>query len=109
MASGEMVSDGIARPYKTINYAQTDAIAVFFSNELNWSDWTLNLGIRYEDIQGSVDNKLSSAVATNDQSVAAPGLGIHKQLTPSVGIWQESIRDSRRLVLANRVLSRRRV
>ena len=86
MASGNMVSDGIARPYKTNNYAQTDAIAIFVSNELNWLDWTLNLGIRYEDIQGSVDNKLSGAVSTNDQSVTAPGLGVHKQLTPAVGI-----------------------
>ena len=86
MLSGEMISDGISRPYKTNNYAQTEAIALFVANEVSWSDWTLNVGVRYEDIQGSVDNKLSDVVSSNEQTVTAPGLGVHKQLTGSLGL-----------------------
>ena len=86
MLSGEMISDGIPRPYKTNNYARTEAVALFVANEVSWSNWTVNVGVRYEDIQGSVDNKLSDVVSKNDQTVTAPGLGIHKQLTESIGL-----------------------
>ncbi len=85
MRAQNLVSDGIARPLKTNNYAQTDAFAVWLSNDISWSSWTLNVGVRHEDISGSVDDKLAGTLLENTQSITAPGLGLHKQLTESLG------------------------
>ena len=87
MRTGKLISDGISRPFKTNNYAQTEAVAVFFSDEITFSDWTINLGMRYEDIDGSVDNKLTGVLSENSQSMTAPGLGVYKQVTESTGVF----------------------
>ena len=86
MRSGEMLSDGIPRPFKTNNYAKSDAIAVAISDEISWSDWTVNVGVRHEDINGLVDNKLAGEVNENSQSITAPGLGVYRKLTDSLGL-----------------------
>ena len=86
MRSGELVSDGIARPAKVINYAETDAIALYLQDEITKGDFTLSLGVRYEDIQGSVDNRITDALSSNNQSILAPGAGGHYQLTQSIGL-----------------------
>ena len=86
MTSGNLVSDGIDRPSKVVNYAETDAIALYLQEEFSRGDLTLSLGIRYEDIQGSVDNKLTDSTTSNKQSILAPGAGFHYQLTDKIGL-----------------------
>jgi Fe(3+) dicitrate transport protein len=86
MRSGVMLSDGLARPFKTNNYAHTKAYALSISDDITWSDWTLNLGVRHEDIEGSVDNKLLDVITENSQSITAPGLGLHRQLTEKMSL-----------------------
>jgi Fe(3+) dicitrate transport protein len=86
MTDGELLSDGIARLSKVVNYAETDAIALYLQEELSRGPLTINLGLRYEDVQGSVDNKLTGSVTSNSQSILAPGAGIHYQLTESIGL-----------------------
>ena len=86
MTSGTLVSDGIARPFKTNNYAQTDAFALSVSDDISWSDWTFNIGVRHEDISGSVDNKLLDTLAENAQTITTPGVGVYRQLTDSLGV-----------------------
>ena len=86
MTSGTFVSDGIARPFKTNNYAQTDAFALAVSDDISWSDWTFNIGVRHEDISGSVDNKLLDKLAENVQTITTPGVGVYRQLTDSLGV-----------------------
>ena len=86
MRSGDMQSDGIPRPYKTNNYAKSEAVAISISDEITWSDWTFNVGVRHEDINGIVDNKLLGEVTENNQSITAPGLGIYRKLTDSIGL-----------------------
>jgi len=86
MRSGAMLSDGLARPFKTNNYAHTKAYALSISDDITWSDWTLNLGVRHEDIEGSVDNKLLDVMTENSQSITAPGLGLHRQLTEKMSL-----------------------
>lgn len=86
MTSGSLVSDGIARPSKVINYAETDAIAIYLQDKFTRGDLTLSLGLRYEDIEGSVDNKLTDSVTSNAQSIVAPGAGVHYQLSDKIGV-----------------------
>ena len=86
MTSGTMVSDGITRSFKTNNYAQTDALALSVSDDISWSDWTFNIGVRHEDISGSVDNKLLDKLAENTQTITTPGFGVYRQLTDSLGV-----------------------
>jgi Fe(3+) dicitrate transport protein len=86
MREGSMLSDGIPRPFKTNNYAHTNARAISLSDDITWSNWTLNLGIRHEDIKGSVDNKLLGVLTENNQSVTAPGLGLHRQVTEALSL-----------------------
>ena len=86
MTSGTLVSDGIARPFKTNNYAQTDEFALAVSDDISWSDWTFNIGVRHEDISGSVDNKLLGKLAENVQTITTPGVGVYRQLTDSLGV-----------------------
>tara|TARA_B110000027_G_scaffold109205_1_gene116568 strand:- start:1760 stop:3928 length:2169 start_codon:yes stop_codon:yes gene_type:complete len=86
MISGQLVNDGIVRPAKVINYAETDAIALYLQDEITKGDFTLSLGIRYEDIQGSVDNRITDSRPSNHQSIAAPGAGGHYQLTDTIGL-----------------------
>lgn len=86
MTSGDLVSDGIARPSKVINYAETDAVAIYLQDKLTKGDLTLSLGLRYEDIEGSVDNRLNNSVTSNTQSILAPGAGVHYQLSENIGL-----------------------
>ena len=86
MTSGAMVSDGITRSFKTNNYAQTDAFALSVSDDISWLDWTFNIGVRHEDISGSVDNKLLDTLAENTQTITTPGFGVYRQLTDSLGV-----------------------
>lgn len=86
MRSAQLVSDGIERPYKTNNFAHTDAVAVSVSNQISWLDWTINVGVRYEDISGSVDNFLEGTSIASDQSITAPGFGAHLQVTETIGV-----------------------
>ena len=53
MDSGRLVSDGIARPPKVFNYAKSQALALYLNNELSRNDWTINVGLRFEEIDGS--------------------------------------------------------
>lgn len=86
MRSVQLVSDGIERPYKTNNFAHTDALAVSLSNQISWADWTFNVGVRHEDISGRVDNILTGTSVESDQSITAPGFGAHLQLTDTIGV-----------------------
>lgn len=86
MRSVSLVTDGVLRPLKADNYAHTRAIALSISDEISWSDWIFTLGVRHEDIQGLVDNKLTEKAATNHQSITAPGIGLYRQLNDMVGI-----------------------
>ena len=87
MSSGSLIFDDIVRPYKTDNFAHTSALALYVSDELEWKDWTLNLGVRYENISGLVDNYLLNITTKNEQTITAPGIGLHRQLTNRLSIF----------------------
>ena len=86
MRNKQLVSDGIQRPLKSDNYAETTALAMYISNEITFDDLKLTLGLRHEEIDGDFDNRLTSNLSKNKQSITAPGLGFNYQLNDSLGI-----------------------
>lgn len=87
MRAGNLIYDEIPRTYKTDNFAHSAATALYVSDEIEWADWTFNLGVRHEDIRGRVDNFLTDGIAGNDQSITAPGIGLHRQLTERMSVF----------------------
>lgn len=87
MVNGTLEFDGVDdRDPKTLNEASSDAIAIFINDEMVISDWVVNLGVRYETINGEVTNKLNDTRTTRSQSILAPGAGAYYQLTPEFGL-----------------------
>ncbi|MEE2749257.1 MAG: TonB-dependent receptor, partial [Pseudomonadota bacterium] len=87
MVNGTLEFDGVDdRDPKTLNEASSDAIAVFINDEMIIDDWAINLGVRYETIDGEVTNKLTDTRTTRSQSILAPGAGAYYQLTPELGV-----------------------
>ncbi len=86
MQGGELVWDGFERPVKLWNSADTVAVAGFLSDELNWREFTLSLGLRYEAIDGEWEDLRRDVRRRNKQSVVSPGVGFHWQVTESLGL-----------------------
>jgi Fe(3+) dicitrate transport protein len=86
MASGSLVTDGIARPQKVFNYAETDAVAVYLQHEITKDDLKVSLGVRYEDIEGNINNKATDSQSSNRQSILAPGAGVHYQVSDKIAV-----------------------
>ncbi|MCY4212420.1 MAG: TonB-dependent receptor [Gammaproteobacteria bacterium] len=86
MQGGDLVWDGVGRPPKLWNRADTLAVAAFAAEELRWRDLTLTLGLRYENIDGEWEDLRHGMARKNKQSVLSPGLGLHWQITESLGL-----------------------
>ncbi len=86
MRDGELVWDGLERPSKVRNRADTLAVAAFADEELTWRNLTLTLGLRYETIDGDWEDLRKGVVRENGQSVLSPGIGLHWQATESIGL-----------------------
>ena len=85
MTNGQMVNDGIEWGNKTINEAETDAIALFITDTLSWQSWTFNAGVRVEQIDAEAVDFLNPSVNTKSQTVVAPGLGAFWQFSEKLG------------------------
>jgi Fe(3+) dicitrate transport protein len=97
MRSGQLVFDGVSRNPKVVNHAETDAYSVYFSNDFQFERLLVTLGVRHEDISGSVDNLLIGVESANDQQETSPGMsvffpwndslslvaGVHRGFSPS--------------------------
>lgn len=86
MQSAKLAYDGIARAPQLSNKWETDAVALYISDSMSYGDWTLDLGLRYEAIEGVALNRLNGVKNVKDQSVVLPGVGVHYQLTDSIGL-----------------------
>ena len=80
MRSGILLDDAQLRPLKSDNYAESKAMALFVSDEINFNSLKVTVGLRHEEISGEFDNKLSGVITSNKQSITAPGLGFYLSL-----------------------------
>ena len=86
MRGGELVWDEIDRLAKVWNRADTLAVAAYAREELTWRNLKLTLGLRYENIDGEWEDLRHGAMRNNKQSVVSPGVGLHWQVTDSLGL-----------------------
>ena len=85
MSEGTMIRDGKVRDPKVLNHAETDAWSMFVEDEIFFGDFTITLGARFEDIQGELQNKLTSIETDSGQDSATFGAGIYWQFTETIG------------------------
>ena len=86
MQNGTLVNDGIAYGSKAINEASTDAVAVFVEDQIQWHNWTVTVGARYENIEGEFKNLKDSESSSKSQSIVIPGIGVYWQMTDEIGL-----------------------
>ena len=86
MADGIMELDGKIRDPKVLNHAETEAWSLFVEDEITFGSLTFNLGGRFEDIQGQLQDKLAVLDTNNDQDSMTLGAGVHWQVTNSIGL-----------------------
>ncbi len=86
MADGIMNSDDKIRDPKVLNHAETEAWSLFVEDEIMIGSLTFNLGGRFEDIQGELQDKLAVLETNNDQDSMTLGAGLHWQVTDSIGL-----------------------
>lgn len=87
MQSGQLVFDGLSRLPKVSNRAETEALALFATEELTWGAATLTLGVRHESIKGErEDMRPLRPFSEGTQEVTSPGVGLHWQLTEPLSI-----------------------
>lgn len=83
---GALVFDGRAREQLVFNEWQTDALAVFFSDSIEYGAWKIDLGLRYEYIEGEAKDLLAETRNDTEQDIWLPGVGVFYQLTPEWGL-----------------------
>ncbi len=76
MLDTELVIFDTTRLPKTRNRAETDALAVFLSVGVSSGDWNLEVGGRYENIDGAISNLLDNSQAASVQSVFSPSVSL---------------------------------
>lgn len=86
MNNGIMDFDGVARSPKGLNEASTDAIAIYIQDEMEFDQWKINVGLRYETIDGEFDDALNDTFNQRTQDVFAPGLGVFYQYSENIGL-----------------------
>ena len=96
MESGDLVDNGIDYPSKVQNHAESQAVSLYASNRFYINQLEIELGVRYEDIEGDLTNHILAVTKSNDQSKVLPGLsalwgvsestsvfaGVHKGYSP---------------------------
>ena len=96
MESGNLVDNGIDYPSKVQNHAESEAVSLYASNRFYINQLEIELGVRYEDIEGDLTNHILAVTKSNDQSKVLPGLsalwgvsestslfaGVHKGYSP---------------------------
>ena len=96
MESGNLIDNGVDYPSKVQNHAESQAVSLYASNRFYINQLEIELGVRYEDIEGDLTNHILAVTKSNDQSKVLPGLsalwgvsestslfaGVHKGYSP---------------------------
>ena len=108
MTSGMLNPSGEGSRPTTTNTETTDALSLYLQDTINWNDFIITVGLRYENIKGDYQNRavgseddaqqktddiilprLSVLYQLNDESVVFAG--IHRGFVPTSPIQDESI------------------
>ncbi|GAA4944802.1 TonB-dependent receptor [Halioxenophilus aromaticivorans] len=86
MVDGNLVPVSTSVDKETLNEWETDAVAVFINDTIEWQKWKIDLGLRVESIDGTAEDKLAGTTASNTQDVVLPGVGVYYQFSQAVGL-----------------------
>ena len=87
MESGNLVDNGIDYPSKVQNHAESQAVSLYASNRFYINQVEIDLGVRYEDIEGDLTNHMLAVTKSNDQSKVLPGLSALWGLSESTSLF----------------------
>ena len=86
MTDGNLVTDGISRPYKVWNKAESEALALYISETLSFKKLSIEAGVRFEDIKGNKKDFANNSNTKSDQEFTSPGLGILYKVNDQITI-----------------------
>lgn len=86
MSDNKMISDGIDRSYKVLNHAKTDAIAIYLAERISWEKLSIDLGVRYESINGDLLNRGTGDLIESSTDFVSPGIGIIWEATDNLSL-----------------------
>ena len=87
MTAGSLKYDGLTRAAKTNNRAETTALSLSVLNDFNLGQLTLTPGLRFEKIDGEVENFLTDTLSSNDQTEIMPGISVLYEATELVNVF----------------------
>ena len=87
MESGNLVDNGIDYPSKVQNHAESQAVSLYASNRFYINQLEIELGVRYEDIEGDLTNHMLAVTKSNDQSKVLPGLSALWSISESTSLF----------------------
>ncbi len=87
MTAGRLEYDGVARAAKTNNRAESTAISLSLLNDFDAGRFTLSPGLRFEKINGEVENFLTDTLTSNDQTEVMPGISVLYEANDRVNVF----------------------
>ncbi len=86
MSNNKMIELEIFRPAKVFNHGETEALALHFAQQIAWKNISINLGIRYESINGKLLDRTTGNLKESSTGFVAPGIGIIWQATENLSL-----------------------
>ena len=88
VVEGALEYDGISRGDKALNRGESDALAWFIENKMEFSSWIVNVGVRYEQVDSEfTENAPGKEKQINgSQSQWMPGVGAFFRVTDTWGV-----------------------
>ncbi|CAA0094913.1 Fe(3+) dicitrate transport protein FecA [BD1-7 clade bacterium] len=88
MVNGRLVADGDGKREGegSDNRAESDAVALYINDTMTIGDWTLNVGSRFEYIDGKFTNFQDGTKSSRTTAVAIPGIGTLYQVTEELSL-----------------------
>ena len=78
MTNFQMIPDAVPREPKVVNKAESEALAVYGITRISLGGFSIDLGVRHEDIDGEVFNQLTGERLKRSQALTSPSIS---------GIW----------------------
>lgn len=85
MQDSILVDDKVSHDPKVRNHGETDALALFVEDKITFGDWEVTTGLRYENIEGELENLEEGTTSSNSQDVLMPGVGAFWQMNDNLG------------------------
>lgn len=84
--SNNLEHNGASPTVSLFNRGLTNALALHLHDQIIIGKWLIAPGLRMESIKTNYNNKLAQKKSSNTNHILLPGLGVHYQVTPMLGL-----------------------